>query len=99
MEFRQVSLLSDSLFIMSILNGLMDGVVEAYPIIWDIQEIKAKIPKLTFAHVRHSENEFVHNIARRGLSLEPMLWFNNFPSWIIRVANSDKSYCLYIVGE
>lgn len=37
MEFQQVHLYSNPLTIVSILNGLVEGVVEVHPIVWDIQ--------------------------------------------------------------
>lgn len=53
--------------------------------------MQSKFTNLTFVQVNCCENEFAHRLAWIGLHSNPMLWLNNYPPWILRLATSEKS--------
>lgn len=73
MEFQVVSVYSASQSLISMLNGLEDGMVEVQSIIWHIEELKKCSQVVNFKYINCNQNGIAHQLARMGLGSSPML--------------------------
>lgn len=70
----------------------MESIVDAYPLVWDIEELQ-EFQEVHFVHVSRSFNGIPHSLAHVGLNSNPIIWgmINDYPPWLLGQVHGEKS--------
>lgn len=94
LEITEIDIYSDSLELISMINGSIDESSEALALLWDINSFTS----IRFLHMNRAYNSIAHQLARLGTGSEPMLWFRDLPEWLHSLVSREKPMFVPLEG-
>lgn len=92
MEIPEIHLCSDSLRLISMLNGSANREVEVLSTMWDIDNIITCFQRVRFTFVHRQQNGIAHTLACLSLNSPPTIWKSLWPTWLEQLIYSEKSF-------
>lgn len=89
MDLPRLIVESDSLVLVSLLQGSCTSLKEEGVLLDEIWNLKSHFQQVIFHHVRCENNVPAHRLAGAGINSSPILWLSNFPEWLLRVIKKD----------
>lgn len=97
-DVQRLTVLSDSLALISILMQTERCAVDCANVVWDINRMRALFHHINFFHVKREFNLLAHELARAGLYSTPHVWYSNFLDWVVRLAQCEQQFFVSLTG-